>query len=248
MLKCWVQTLLHLDNWEGQHTYNCHHHVTSCRVPFDLCFTEQQVNTDVKLAVPEGGSSLSSTRQYSCVILHLGRGQWTSGHMWLGKGRPSHSCCHLVTLYCVTRWSCGEMTLWQDDYITIWLSLWQYDMKTLMTVWQHNWVTRRSVSEELDTGHVVPVAAYDWVAAWGHFQWWRRPQTCHLWKLALGLYDVQMCSDFDRWETLAHRVGNWPFMLLRRIYGRSDLGHKFGHKFSISSHDTASRRHDLGSL
>ena len=33
-------------------------------------------------------------------------------------------------------------------------------MKTLMTVLQHNWVTRRSVSEELDTGHVVPVAAY----------------------------------------------------------------------------------------
>ena len=49
VLKCWVQTLLRLDNWEGQHTYNCHHHVTSCRLPFDLCFTGQQVNTDVKL-------------------------------------------------------------------------------------------------------------------------------------------------------------------------------------------------------
>ena len=77
---------------------------------------------------------------------------------------------------------------------------------------------------------------YDWVAAWGHFPCWRRPQTCHLWKLALGLYDVQMCSDFDRWETLAHRVGNWPFMVLGWIYGRSNLSNKFGHKFSISSH------------
>ena len=80
------------------------------------------------------------------------------------------------------------------------------------------------------------------------FPCWRRPQTCHLWKLALGLYELQMSSDFNRWETLAHRVGNWPFMDLGWIYGRSDLGHKFGHKFSISSHDTASRRHDLGSL
>ena len=26
------------------------------------------------------------------------------------------------------------------------------------------------------------------------------------------------------------------FMVLGWIYGRSDLGHKFGHKFSISSH------------
>ena len=105
-----------------------------------------QVNTDVKLAVPEGGSSLSSTRQYSCVILHLGRGQWTSGHMWLGKGRPSHSCCHLVTLYCVTRWSCGEMTLWQDDYIAIWwwrcdnITAWPdavYQKSSSLDLWQH---------------------------------------------------------------------------------------------------------------
>ena len=50
-------------------------------------------------------------------------------------------------------------------------------------------------------GHYVIISldVYDWVAASGHFPCWRRPQTCHLWKLALGLYDVQMCSDFNRW-------------------------------------------------
>ena len=44
-VKCWVQTLLRLDNWEGKHTYNCHHHVTSCRVPFDLCKLTQMWNS-----------------------------------------------------------------------------------------------------------------------------------------------------------------------------------------------------------
>ena len=38
---------------------------------------------------------------------------------------------------------------------------------------------------------------------------WRRHQTRHLWKLALGLYDVQLGSDFYMFETLTHRV-NWP--------------------------------------
>ena len=50
---------------------------------------------------------------------------------------------------------------------------------------------------------------YDWVAAWGHFPCTRPHQTCHLWKLALGLCDVQLGSDFNMSETLIQRV-NWP--------------------------------------
>ena len=43
-----------------------------------------------------------------------------------------------------------------------------------------------------------------------------RPQTCHLWKLTLCLYDVQLSSDFDMLETLHEQV-NWPLALV--IYG-----------------------------
>ena len=50
---------------------------------------------------------------------------------------------------------------------------------------------------------------YDLVAAWGHFPCWRRPQTCHLQRLAQSLCDVQLSSDFNMLETLTHRV-NWP--------------------------------------
>ena len=38
---------------------------------------------------------------------------------------------------------------------------------------------------------------YDGVAAWGHFPCTRPLWTCHLWKLALGLCDVQLGSDFN---------------------------------------------------
>ena len=41
-------------------------------------------------------------------------------------------------------------------------------------------------------------------------------QTCHLWKLALGLYDVQLSLDFNMSETLTQRV-NCPKELA--IYG-----------------------------
>ena len=59
---------------------------------------------------------------------------------------------------------------------------------------------------------------------------------------------AQILICWRRWltEKTGHR--NWPFMVLGEIYGCSDLGHKFGHKFSISSHETGGSRHDLGSL
>ena len=38
------------------------------------------------------------------------------------------------------------------------------------------------------------------------------------------------------WRHWPTEYRKWPFMVLGRIYGHSDLGHKFGHKFSISSH------------
>ena len=38
---------------------------------------------------------------------------------------------------------------------------------------------------------------YDWDAAWGNFPCTRPHQTCHLWKLALGLCDVQLGWDFN---------------------------------------------------
>ena len=71
---------------------------------------------------------------------------------------------------------------------------------------------------------------YDWVAAWGHFPCWRPHQTCHLWKLALGLCDVQLSSDFNMSETLTHTV-KWPQELA--IYGpRPDLWPlRFGKNF-----------------
>ena len=59
-------------------------------------------------------------------------------------------------------------------------------------------------------------STYDWVAAWGHFPCTRPHQTCHLWKLALGLCDVQLGWDFNMWETLTQRV-NCPKELA--IYG-----------------------------
>ena len=116
VLKCRVQTLLHLDNWEGQHTYNCHHHVTSCRVPFDLCSTGQQVNTDVKLAVPEGGSNLSSTRQYSWS--NPTPPPW-SVDLWshvTGQGEAESQLMSLGHFEL-----CDEMVLWWDDFVTRWL-------------------------------------------------------------------------------------------------------------------------------
>ena len=57
---------------------------------------------------------------------------------------------------------------------------------------------------------------YDWVAAWGHFPCWRRPQTWCLWRYAQSSYDVQLGSDFNMLETLTHTV-NWPKELA--IYG-----------------------------
>ena len=50
-----------------------------------------------------------------------------------------------------------------------------------------------------------PNPTYDWVAACGHIPCTRRPQTCHLWKLAQSLHDVQLGSDFNMWETLTQR-------------------------------------------
>ena len=38
------------------------------------------------------------------------------------------------------------------------------------------------------------------------------------------------------WRHWSTEYRKWPFMVLGQIYGHSDLGHKFGHKFSISSH------------
>ena len=74
------------------------------------------------------------------------------------------------------------------------------------------------------------VGSPDWVAAWGHFPCWRPHQTCHLWKLALGLCDVQLSSDFNMSETLTHTV-KWPQELA--IYGpRPDLWPlRFGKNF-----------------
>ena len=71
---------------------------------------------------------------------------------------------------------------------------------------------------------------YDWVAAWGHIQCTRPHWTCHLWKLALGLCDVQLSSDFNLSETLTHTV-KWPQELA--IYGpRPDLWPlRFGKNF-----------------
>ena len=76
----------------------------------------------------------------------------------------------------------------------------------------------------------LKVKTYDWVAAWGHFPCWRPHQTCHLWKLALGLCDVQLSSDFNMSETLTHTV-KWPQELA--IYGpRPDLWPlRFGKNF-----------------
>ena len=149
-VKCWSVGCKHCSIWttergSTQHTYNCHHHVTGCRVPFDLCSTGQQVNTDVKLPVPEGGSNLSSTRQYSWS--NPTPRPW-SVDLWshvTGQGEAESQLLSLGHFEL-----CDEMVLWWDDFVTRWL---YYDM--MMTVWQHNCVTRRSVSEELDTGHVV---------------------------------------------------------------------------------------------
>ena len=41
-----------------------------------------------------------------------------------------------------------------------------------------------------------------------HVGGWRPHQTCHLWKLALGLCDAQLDSDFNMVETLTQTV-NW---------------------------------------
>ena len=38
------------------------------------------------------------------------------------------------------------------------------------------------------------------------------------------------------WRHWSTEYRKWPFLVLGQIYGHSDLGHKFGHKFSISSH------------
>ena len=95
--------------------------------------------------MPEGGSSLSFTRQYSWgnptprpwsvdLWSHVtGQGEAESQLLSLG---------HFVL--------CDEMVLWWDDFVTRWLYC---DM--MMTVWQHNCLTRRSVSEEFVAGLVA---------------------------------------------------------------------------------------------
>ena len=56
-------------------------------------------------------------------------------------------------------------------------------------------------------------ATHDRVAIGRHIPCTRHPQTCHLWKLALDLYDVQLDSDCNMLETM-HKIVNWPLELV----------------------------------
>ena len=64
------------------------------------------------------------------------------------------------------------------------------------------------ILKEIGWGECPLQDIYDRVAIGGHIPCTRCPQTCHTWKLGMGLYDVQLGSDFNMLETLHVKVNH----------------------------------------